>query len=384
MNLSIPAIISAKAINRLAVGSIFFIQGLTFASWASRIPTIQQSLRLSEAALGGVLLSLPVGLLASLPLSGYMVSKFGSRKIVMVSAVLYALMLTLIGVSTNVMLLVSVLFLFGFTGNMLNISVNTQAVTVEKMYGKSIMASFHGLWSLAGFSGASLGTLMIGMKVSPAYHFSFVAMLVVFVIFISSRFIVRDEMQQDTSGPLFVKPDKSLLILGVIAFCTLICEGAMFDWSGVYFKKVVLAREEWIGAGYAAFMSTMALGRFIADRFTTRFGLKRTIKASGLLIFSGLVLSVVYPYLSTAIIGFMLVGFGVSSVVPLVYGAAGKSEIMPAGMAITAVSTIGFFGFLFGPPLIGLVAGISSLQISFSIIALMGLSVFFFSFIMRK
>ena len=149
----------------------------------------------------------------------------------------------------------------------------------------------------------------------------------------------------------------------------------MFDWSGVYFKKVVLAKNEWVGAGYTAFMCTMATGRFIADWFTTKFGVQKTLQLSGVLIASGLLISVLFPYLLTAILGFLLVGFGVSSVVPLVYSTAGRSKVMSSGVAIAAVSTIGFFGFLIGPPLIGMIAGISSLRVSFVVVALMGLCI---------
>jgi MFS family permease len=183
---------------------------------------------------------------------------------------------------------------------------------------------------------------------------------------------------------MFAWPDKSLLILGLIAFSSMICEGAMFDWSGVYFKKVVMAKPALVGAGYTAFMFTMALSRFVADHFTNRFGFKKIIQASGIIISTGLLLAVVLPHFYTAITGFLLVGIGVSSVVPLVYSAAGKSKILSPGIAIASVSTISFFGFLIGPPLIGLVAGISGLRLSFFIIACMGLSVTIFGSLVKE
>ena len=145
--------------------------------------------------------------------------------------------------------------------------------------------------------------------------------------------------------------------------------------GGVYFKKVVMAEKAWVGAGYTAFMSTMATGRFIADWFTSKFGVKKIFQISGVLTAGGLMIAVLFPDLVTAMLGFFLVGFGVSSVVPLVYSAAGRSKVMSAGVAIAAVSTIGFFGFLIGPPLIGVIAGLFSLRISFVIIAAMGLCV---------
>ena len=149
----------------------------------------------------------------------------------------------------------------------------------------------------------------------------------------------------------------------------------MFDWSGVYFKKVIQADKDWVGAGYTAFMSTMAAGRFGADWLAHRLGPKRVIQLSGLLTATGLSIAVAWPTLPTALLGFLLVGFGTSAVVPLVYSAAGKSTHMSAGMALASVSTIGFLGFLLGPPVIGLVAGSTSLRVSFALIAVMGLCV---------
>jgi MFS family permease len=361
---------------RIAVAALFFLQGIAFASWASRIPSIQQSLGLSEAALGIVLLSIPVGLLFSIPFSGWFVAKFGSRKVVLFALVFYSLSLISLGLAATKFHLMGCLFLFGFCGNMSNIAINTQAVGVEAIYARSVMASFHGMWSVAGFTAAAIGTVMIGAGVLPYQHFIIISIFILAAIFITFRYTLKEDFNKQEKGQkIFVMPDKSLLNLGLIAFCSMICEGAMFDWSGVYFKKVVMAEKAWIGAGYTAFMSTMATGRFIADWFTSRFGVKRTFQLSGMLTASGLMVAVVFPHLITAMIGFFLVGFGVSSIVPLVYSAAGKSKVMSAGVAIAAVSTIGFFGFLIGPPLIGMIAGISSLRISFVVIAAMGLSV---------
>ena len=313
----------------------------------------------------------------SLPIAGWLTSKMGSRKVVIISALIYSCTLVTLGLAENVWQLVAGLFLFGLSGNVVNISMNTQAVGVEALYDKTIMASFHGLWSLAGFTGAALGSFMMARGVFPYQHFLLILVIAIVGLLITSKYILPDDIdkKERSSQPLFVMPDRSLLNLGIIAFCSMICEGAMFDWSGVYFRKVVEAENGWTGAGYTAFMSTMAFGRFIADWFTSRFGLKRTLQISGVLTASGLLLAVGFPMLLTAILGFLLVGFGVSSVVPLVYSAAGRSKVLSPGAALAAVSTIGFLGFLVGPPLIGLVAGATSLRISFFIIAFMGMAV---------
>ncbi|MFC6222338.1 MFS transporter [Hymenobacter artigasi] len=366
----------SRKTHRLAVGALFFLLGLCFASWASRIPSVQQTMGISEAALGGVLLAIPLGQLVSLPLAGWLVARQGSRRVVLWGVVLYAAALLGLGWAGSLWQLLPCLVLFGVGGNLTNISVNTQAVGVERLYKhKPIMASFHGLWSLAGFVAAAVGSFMIGHAVPPGVHFIFIALFILAGLAVSAGYTVREDLGVDPDQPIFVKPDRELLGLGAIAFCALICEGAMFDWSGVYFKKVIHADKAWVGAGYTAFMSTMALGRFGADWLAHRLGPKRVIQLSGLLTATGLSIAVAWPTLPTALLGFLLVGFGTSAVVPLVYSAAGKSTHMSAGMALAAVSTIGFFGFLLGPPVIGFVAGATSLRVSFALIAVMGLCV---------
>jgi MFS family permease len=373
-------IISRLAL-RIAVGAMFFMAGLCFASWASRIPSIQQTLHLSDAGLGGVLLAIPTGLMCSLPFTGWIITKIGSRKLLITAIILYACFLVGLGAAQNIFQLVICLWFFGFAGNSANIAVNTQAVAAEKLYAKPIMASFHGIWSVAGFTGAGIGIFMIGKNILPFQHFIVILILIIIGVIITSR-----NLQDDSGKPgdqevvvLSIRDRLRLIVpllkLGIIAFCSMICEGTMFDWSGVYFKKVIHAENGWIGAGYFAFMCTMAMGRFIADWFAGKFGLKRTLQLSGALTATGLLVSVLFPYLLPAILGFMLVGAGVSSVVPMIYSSAGKTKSMSPGVALTAVSTIGFSGFMIGPPVIGFIAGIATLRASFLLIACMGISV---------
>ncbi|MVN89710.1 MFS transporter [Mucilaginibacter aquatilis] len=359
---------------RTAVSIAFFLPGLIFASWASRIATIQQTLNLSDAALGAILFCIPVGLIVSLPAAGWLISRIGSRRLALVGIISYGVALIGLGAAISVPMLMGCMVAFGFASNSVNIAVNTQAVATEKIYQKPIMASFHGLWSLAGFTGAGIGTFMIGKNINPFYHFTGMVVIVIIALIITYRYLLDDKGPAEARQG-FAMPDRALIKLGIIAFCSLICEGAMFDWSVIYFKKVLNAHNGWMGAGYTAFMCTMAMGRFIADWFAHRFGLKQTLQLSGLLTAIGLLIAVIFPRIPTAMLGFLLVGFGVSSVVPMVYSVAGKSKTMSAGMALAAVSTIGFIGFLVGPPVIGFVAGIFSLRVSFVLIAVMGLFV---------
>lgn len=368
LNFSIP---SSRA-HRIAVSTFFFIAGFTFSSWASRIPDIKTTLLLSDAGLGAVLVALPLGLMTSMPFSGYLVARFGSKKIMIITAIFYPLTLILLGLAPTVWLLSALLFVFGFWGNLFNISVNTQAVGVEALYGRSIMASFHGLWSLAGFTGAAVGALMIAVHLTPFVHFCIVCAISFLLAFLSFQYTLPHN-NNNKAQPVFAKPDRAILKLGLIAFGCLVCEGTMFDWSGVYFQKVVKVSASFTTLGYVAFMSSMAAGRFIADWLITKFGVKTMLQFSGIVITTGLLTAVIFPYIVPATIGFLVVGLGVSSVVPLVYGIAGKSKTMAPGVALAAVSTIGFLGFLAGPPLIGFIAGASDLRWSFTVIAFIGL-----------
>ena len=308
--------------------------------------------------------------MCSLPFSGWIITIIGSKKLLISSLVVYSLALISLSLAKTVPELIVCLVCFGFSSNSVNISVNTQAVAAEGMYAQPIMASFHGLWSMAGFTGAAIGTFMIGNSISPFHHFVLITVFVLVMIIILARYLKDDKVVN--SGPVFVMPDSSLIKLGFIAMCSMICEGAMFDWSVIYFKKVVIAPTALIGAGFTAFMCTMAAGRFIADWFAKRYGLKRILQVSGSLTVTGLLIAVIFPYFYSAMAGFLLVGAGVSSVVPMVYSAAGRSKTMQPGVALAAVSTIGFIGFLFGPPIIGFIAGLATLRASFVFIALMG------------
>jgi MFS family permease len=368
-----PVILPAnRKTRRIAVASFFFLAGLCFASWGSRIPDTQFKMRLSNAALGTILLGLPVGLLISLPIAGWLVARISSRWVVIGSSALYSLTLPVLGWASDAEGLVICLFVFGMGGNMLNISMNTQAVGTESLYGRPIMASYHGLWSLAGFTGAAMGTLLIRAGFSPAQHFLVISGVALIIILSGSRFLLPRDGQAQESKPIFARPDRSLIHLGIIAFCSMICEGSMFDWSGVYFRKVIRPESGLVTAGYTAFLATMATGRFVGDWACARLGKRITLQLSGILTASGLLIAVLFPYFIPAVAGFLLVGAGVSSVVPLIYGSAGKSKNLSPGVAIAAVSTIGYLGFLAGPPFIGFIAQASSLRVSLGLIAILG------------
>lgn len=363
---------------RLAVSLFYFGQGIAFASWASRIPDIKHSLNLSDGELGSILLALPLGQLATMPISGRLVTKYGSKKILTITAPLYVLALGNLGLATAPWHLAAFLFLFGVIGNMCNIAVNTQGSEAEKLFGRPIMTSFHGAWSIAGFTGALVGLLMVNLHIIPYYHFWIITVLIWINVFLNYKHLVPGKGAKSERKPkLFTMPEGALLQLGIIGFCSMATEGAMFDWSGVYFKEIVKAPTSLVILGYASFMVMMATGRFVGDKIIEKLGRKKTIQISGLIISTGMFLSVFLPYIVTATIGFMLVGVGVSSIVPTVYSVAGKNGKVSPGIAIAMVSSVSYLGFLMGPPLIGYISALSSLQYSYAVIGIFGLLVSF-------
>ena len=373
---NIPSQPSAtKLTMRIAISSFYFCMGFCFASWASRIPDIKTRLQLSDAELGTMLLALPLGQLVTMPLSGRLVTKYGSRTIMSFAALLYAIELTNIGWASQMWQLGLALFIFGVVGNMANISVNTQGVLAEKAYGRPIMTSFHGVWSIAGFTGALVGLWMMNLKLTPRQHFFIVAALVFIVVFIARRYLIPGTTASAEKKKFFSKPEGVLVQLGVIAFCSMAAEGTMFDWSGVYFKEVVEAPRSLIILGYASFMIMMATGRFFGDRMIAKVGRKKLLQISGIFILTGLMISVLFPYMVTATLGFIIVGLGVSSIIPSVYSTAARATRIAPGMALASVSSIGFFGFLMGPPLIGYIAELANLRYSFAVVALFGLCI---------
>jgi MFS family permease len=361
---------------RLAVALVYFSMGLSFASWASRIPDIKTALRLSDAALGSILFSLPVGQFLMMPFSGKLVTRFGSRNILRFSIPAYTLCLIGIGLVTSGWQLSIMLFIFGLWGNLSNISVNTQGVAAERLYKRPIMASFHGAWSLAGFTGALIGLTMINLKLVPFIHFIIIAVLVWTILAINIphlTFGATEANAAQTKRKFFSKPDGILVQLGIIGFCSMASEGAMFDWSGIYFKDVVKAPASLVILGYTSFMIMMATGRFVADYLISRIGRKRLLQICGAMISTGLFTAVLFPYLISSTLAFMLVGLGVSSIVPTVYSTAGRHSKIPPGIALATVSSVSFLGFLMGPPLIGYISEAFGLRYSFALIGIFGI-----------
>ncbi len=364
---------------RLAIFLLYFCMGVCFSSWASRIPDIKTVLMLDDAAWGTILLMIPIGQVCGMALSGFLISRIGSKRIFPVSLAGYVFALLAVGISATEYALIISLIIFGFFGNFCNISINTQAVTLESVYNKPIMASFHGGWSMAGLLGAAIGLLMSTLHIKPVYHFCIIALIVAITLFTNMKYLQADLKRKrdtdDTTKNKRIKPETFLYLLGIIAFCGMAAEGAMSDWSGLYFVDVVGSPKHLAPIGLAAYMVTMAAGRFMIDKATSKWGPRKVVQAGGILIATGLFLAVALPYFITTLVAFMIIGFGTAGIVPTVYSIAGKKTNISTSIALTIVSSVSFFGFLMGPPVIGYISSLTSLRYSYALIGLFGICI---------
>lgn len=378
---------------RFAVLSFFLAQGLCFSSWASRIPDIKEIFTVNDALYWGIVLfMIPAGKFVAIPLAGYLVSKLGSRIMVQISIMGYALSLFAIGTALNIYMLGVFLFCFGVFWNLCDISLNTQGIGIERLYGRTIMASFHGGWSLAACLGALIGFIMIVSDVTPFWHFTLIAALILLLTMVSRRYLqddvstaeVKEEAVEDKSEKwqYIKRPEMLLIKLGLVGLFALVVESAMFDWSGVYFESV-LQVPKFLQIGFLVFMVMMTVGRFLANYAYRIWGKQRVLQLSGAFIFIGfftsaLLGSTVDSMALKVIVnsfGFMLVGLGISSMVPTIYSLVGAKSKTPVGIALTILSSISFIGSLVAPLLIGAISQAFNMEYAYMVVGLLGLCI---------
>jgi MFS family permease len=360
------------------VSLCFFICGFIFADWAARIPSIKDAFHLDEGELGALLFMLPLGSILALPVAGWVIHQLGSRIVTTVSLILYASLLIMLSLAGSVTMLSITLFLFGFVGDFLNISMNTQGLTVQTARQKPILSGLHAQWSFGALSGAAFGGWTLRMEWTTSLHFMVVGLISVLPgLFLMQRLLKDPEKQPDRR--VFQWPTSALWLLGIICFCNTMAEGAMADWSSLYYRQTLNDPSGISTTGYVAFTLSMALGRLAGDRIIAALGYRKTLMSNGLLITAGLSLALLWPVPAAVIAGFAAVGLGVSSVIPIAYMIAGRSGDMSPAAALASVSAIGFTGFLIGPPVIGLIADASTLSWGLALVALLGIFITIFS-----
>ena len=360
-----------KSLQRIALSSYFFLSGLCFSTWASRIPSIKDRFNLNDAELGSILLVMPLSALLGTVASGWLVSKFDSRQPLVASFLLFAIALMGISYTETTFSLVVLLGFFSIFMRVLNIAMNAQSITLQKEFKRKIIGALHGIWSFGGVLGVLFSTLMIKTGATLEIHLSSIAVLTTITSLIAYRFSLKNDKSLVGNKLILGKPDPFILYLGLLIFFAAICEGGMFDWSGVYFKEIV--KEEVFTYGYLLFMICMAASRFFLDKLLDKIGMPIMYIFSGILISIGILSAILLPQFWTALIGFCFVGIGVSAIFPMTYILAGKSEKYSPGMAISIVGTYAIVGMFIGPPLIGYLSHAFGLQYAFLILMFCGL-----------
>jgi MFS family permease len=362
---------------RFGIGILFLLCGLNFATWATRIPDFKKFLNLSEAELGTVLMGLPIGSLVSLPLAGWLIAKYNSKVICLIAVCMYTCIVPLIGYTNTAIQLFIVLFLFGMSGDILNIAMNTQVIALENKLSKIVMSSFHAIFSIGLMLGALLGSLMISMNFGYKIHFwgiSILNLLLIptfyFVLLPDEKSIKNSDEKDDAS---IYNLDSYLITLALIAFCGMLCEGAMADWITLYFEENIYSKMIPKTIGFTTFAAAMVIGRLLGDYLSNKYKVKNILIINGILIAIGMGITLTNYDIIVKICGCFLIGIGVSTIVPIIYSQAGiQTKIKPA-IAIAGVSTIAYIGFLIGPVLIGYLAEISSLKYSLILLPVLGL-----------
>lgn len=356
---------------RISLSIFFLLSGFCFATWASRIPTIKTIYDLNEAELGNVLLTLPISSLLGLPLSGWLVAKFDSRKPLLISFMFLNIALALIGFSSSMLMLIVAVFMFSFSMRILNIAVNTQSITVQKSFSRKIIGSFHGIWSSGGLIGVLFSTFMVKWDISIETHLIIAAAVSLIAGCAAYPFLLTQDRSPHGNKLILGKPDKQIMLLGILVFFAAVCEGGIFDWSGVYFKEII--KVELFTLGYLIFILFMALSRFFSDVLIEKLGMKRMYIISSTFISVGILSLIVFPYFYSSIVALSITGLGVAAIFPMTFMLAGNSTKYSAGMAISIVATYAIVGMLVGPPIIGYVAHAFNLKVAFVIFLISGL-----------
>jgi MFS family permease len=327
---------------------------------------------LNEAQLGSVLFMLPLGSFIALPFAGWAVDRFGSRFMALSSTILYATALYILPHCPDIFTLSVALFAFGFIGDTVNISMNTQGLDVQNLMDKPILSSFHAMWSVGALAGALFGSWTLSREQSTETHFLQVLVPIAVICLLLWNYLVPHDAKKEAGKKLFALPDKSLWLIGMICLCCTLCEGAMADWSALYYKEVLNDPTRVSTTGFTAYAFTMALGRFSGDRLIMALRYRNVLILDGILIAGGMALALATRIPVLVIAGFAMVGFGVSTIIPIAYSVAAKSTTMKASVALAAVSTIGFTGFLIGPPVIGFIAHATGLRIALALVIVLG------------
>lgn len=354
---------------QIATRVIFFVLGVIMAGFAPLVPLIKARLDVDEGTLGLLLLCVGLGSIVAMPFAGALASRFGCRRVIVVGAAVMIAVFPLLAVADTIPTVAVAILVLGASLGLVDVTMNIQAVLVERDSGRAMMSGFHGLFSVGGMAGAGGLSLVLSLGMQPLAA----AVLLSVIAAVATLLIIPGLLpygdRSSEKHPLFVLPRGTVLLVGVLCLFTFLAEGSVLDWSGVFLTTLRGADIGTAGLGYAAFAVAMTICRLTGDRIRAALGEQTVLLGGGLIGALGFVIVLAVPAFEASLVGYFLVGVGASNLVPVLFSAAGRSKDMPSGLAVTAVSTLGYLGLLAGPAVIGFVAHATSLSVAFALIA---------------
>lgn len=353
---------------RAAVAILFLIHGLIDATWVSRIPAVQSKLHADTGVLGLALLGSAVGAIVCMPLTGWLLARRNSRTVTMVAALAHCACLPLLALADSAFALLAVLTLYGAAGGAADVCINAEGSGMDRASARPVMSSFHALFSMGGMLGAGAGALAVQWHTPVLHHFAVAA--AVFALGSAAAAAVLPSGTPQPASSRFSLPPRALLGVGALAFCILFGERAMADWTGIYLVGAG-SSASFAAYGFAAFSGAMMVGRFCGDRLIHRFGAVTVVRAGSALAAVGLTISLALGTPASGLIGFAFVGLGFSAVIPIFFRAGGQARGVTPGVGIAAVTTLGYLGFLLGPPIVGFTARAAGLRVGLLLVAVL-------------
>ena len=347
---------------RVAVTAVFVLNGVGIGSWAARVPAVQEGLDLSNARLGLALFGIALGAIVAMVFTGFLVERLGSRHVVRVASVLFGVSLVFPPLMPSLAPLTLSLFAMGASTGATDVSMNATGVEVEARYGRPILASMHAAFSAGGLAGAGAAAIVAAAGIGVRPHLAIVGVVVAVGSWLAGRDLLSVERSRSAGrAPLLARPPRKLLAIGTVAFLCLLAEGSAADWSAVYLAQPLSAGEAVAALAFASFSAAMVVGRILGDRIVTRIGATRVLLAGSAISAGGLGLALVIGRPWAGVLGFACLGAGLAGIVPIAFRAGATTPGVAPGVGLAAVATMGYTGFLVGPPVIGAVAGATTL-----------------------
>jgi MFS family permease len=382
---------------RVAVALCFFLNAVFYATLVPRLPEIKADLGLSNSSLGAALAAVPLGALVAGLFSAALIRRFTSARVATAGLVLLGLLLSAVAVAPNWPALAAILLLAGGLDAVIDVAQNAHGLRVQRLYRRSILNGFHGVWSIGAVSGGLLGAAAAGLRVPLGVHLGVTAVVFGGLALVAFRAMLpgddhadRDEAAEGDDGrPADPQAHGrrgaalALAALGVLAACGAFVEDAGASWSALYLRTELAAGAAAAGLGFVALQAAMTVGRLTGDRVVDRFGQRRVVEAGGAVIAAGMGLALAFPSVPSTLAGFALAGLGVATLVPAVYHAADELPGLRRGTGLAVINWLLRIGFLLSPPLIGVLADATSLRVALLAVVVAGLGALLLGGVLR-